>query len=430
MMSYILNILITILSSFFQNMAYTGTLVYIANHSIKRIFTRRFVLCFIIYTLAIYFLQITNEHFMLFSLFIEFFFLTVIAFFNSERNITQSLFLSIIDFVVISLIQTVFLVPFSLCFSVDTNDITSVPLCFVMILTFIAVILLFSFTPILKYIEKAMHFSYAAAIFFLLAVIIILLYILITKSEFDMLIPASTALAIGIFLLVFFLYQSMTGYKKKQELDDYTIYIPVLNRLIEDIQKKQDIYNDQLLSISQALEEKDDNTLKEALHEITEYNISQKISYQFLHLQNRLLAGLMYAKTTAAKEKKLRFDITISDYTCPCHCTDIELVDLVGILIDNAIDASHENDTIFITIDHMQDRFLFRIENPGPKADSAFLSKIFRPGYTTKEHSIGHGVGLSILRKTIQKYHGDVIVSNTAHHNINNKTYLCMEIHI
>ena len=44
-----------------------------------------------------------------------------------------------------------------------------------------------------------MHFSYAAAIFFLLAVIIILLYILITKSEFDMLIPASTALAIGIF---------------------------------------------------------------------------------------------------------------------------------------------------------------------------------------------------------------------------------------
>ena len=344
---------------------------------------------------------------MLFSLFIEFFFLTVIAFFNSERNITQSLFLSIIDFVVISLIQVVFLVPFSLCFSVDTNDITSVPLCFVMILTFIAVILLFSFTPILKYIEKAMHFSYAAAIFFLLAVIIILLYILITKSEFDMLIPSSTALAIGIFLLVFFLYQSMTGYKKKQ-----------------------DIYNDQLLSISQALEEKDDNTLKEVLHEITEYNISQKISYQFLHLQNRLLAGLMYAKTTAAKEKKLRFDITISDYTCPCHCTDIELVDLVGILIDNAIDASHENDTIFITIDRMQDRFLFRIENPGPKADSAFLSKIFRPGYTTKEHSIGHGVGLSILRKTIQKYHGDVIVSNTAHHNINNKTYLCMEIHI
>lgn len=44
-----------------------------------------------------------------------------------------------------------------------------------------------------------------------------------------MLIPASTALAIGIFLLVFFLYQSMTGYKKKQELDDYTTYIPVLN---------------------------------------------------------------------------------------------------------------------------------------------------------------------------------------------------------
>ena len=139
----------------------------------------------------------------------------------------------------------------------------------------------------------------------------------------------------------------------------------------------------------------------------------RNISYQFLHLQNRLLAGLMYAKTTAAKEKKLRFDITISDYTCPCHCTDIELVDLVGILIDNAINASHENDTIFITIDRMQDRFLFRIENPGPKADSAFLSKIFRPGYTTKEHSIGHGVGLSILRKTIQKYHGDVIVSNT-----------------
>lgn len=430
MMSYIPKILTVILLSFFQNMAYTGTLVYIANHSIRRIFTRRFVLCFIIYTLALYFLQTRNEHFMVFSLFIYFFFLTVIAFFNSERNITQALFLSIVDYVLISLIESVFLVPSSLCFSVDTNDITSVPLCIVMMLTLIAAILLFSFTPILKYIEKAMHFSYAVTIFFLLAVIIILVYIIVTKSEFDMLIPTSTALAIGIFLLIFFLYQSMTGYKKKQELNDYTTYIPVLNRLIEDIQKKQDIYNAQLLSISQALEGKDDNTLKEALHEITEYNISQKISYQFLHLQNRLLAGLMYAKTTAAKEKNILFDITISDYTCSCHCTDVELVDLVGILIDNAIDASHENDTVFITIDRIQDRFLFRIENPGPKADSAFLSKIFRPGYTTKDHTIGHGVGLSILQKTLKKHHGDVIVSNTVHHDIDDKTYLCMEIHI
>lgn len=120
MMSYILNILIAILSSFFQNMAYTGTLVYIANHSIKRIFTRRFVLYFIIYTLTLYFLQITNEHFMLFSLFIQFFLLTVIAFFNSEQNITQSLFLAIIDYVFVCLIESVWFIPFSLCFSVDT----------------------------------------------------------------------------------------------------------------------------------------------------------------------------------------------------------------------------------------------------------------------------------------------------------------------
>ncbi len=42
-------------------------------------------------------------------------------------------------------------------------------------------------------------------------------------------------------------------------------YIPVLNRLIEDIQKKQDIYNDQLLSISQALEEKDDKHIKRSI---------------------------------------------------------------------------------------------------------------------------------------------------------------------
>ena len=80
MMSYILNILITILfHPFFRIWLIPNTGLYCKSLDQADLLPAVRSLLYHLYT-QIYFLQITNEHFMLFSLFIEFFFLTVIAF--------------------------------------------------------------------------------------------------------------------------------------------------------------------------------------------------------------------------------------------------------------------------------------------------------------------------------------------------------------
>lgn len=425
-----IEIITAVLFSLLQNITYLGTILYLANHSLKRIFTLRFAISFACYSAILYLVQTYGNEVMPTSLLVSIGLFTIMTLIHSTCNITQALVISLTGFVMISLIQFVFILSVNWFIPINPFVLIDTGTYIVFILTAITTILLFHYIPVTKYVEKLLRYDYIGAILFIMMII---LYIIITwlfLLKMFPLIPVSTSCMLALILLLFYIRQSRASYRKKQELDDYDTYIPVLNQLINDIEQKQLIYNAQLQSVTEALEKEDNALLKKELIEITAFHNAQKMAQQFLHLQNRLLAGLLYTKMMIAEEKRLSLSIAISDYTCSCQCSELELVDLTGILIDNAMEASKENDTIFITIDRLQDQFVFRIENPGPKADHTFLSNIFRPGFSTKENKTGHGIGLSILKKTLKKYNGDIIISNTEHVEHPGKNYICMEIHI
>lgn len=145
--------------------------------------------------------------------------------------------------------------------------------------------------------------------------------------------------------------------------------MPIVDEMIENIQKRQHLYNNQLLSLSQLTDSYDNyEDLCKAIKDITQIDDRHRYSYDYLHLNNKLLAGLLFSKVNAALKKDIQIIVTIFNYDYTSNCSDMEIIDLAGVLIDNAIEACSPDDTIFISIgqrtDNIQsDSFRIKVEN-------------------------------------------------------------------
>ena len=81
-------------------------------------------------------------------------------------------------------------------------------------------------------------------------------------------------------------------------------------------------------------------------------------------------------------------------------------------LIDNAIDALEHTPNSSLRIMLRQDvhGFAFSAANNGPKIPPEDMRRIFEPGVSS--HGEGRGMGLYIVRKTLQKYGGEIHVTS------------------
>ena len=79
-------------------------------------------------------------------------------------------------------------------------------------------------------------------------------------------------------------------------------------------------------------------------------------------------------------------------------------------VITNAIQAMKGKGTIDLTTEASADMITIRIRDSGPGIPTAYLSKIFDPFFTTKAPGQGTGLGLTIARRIVTKYGGQIRV--------------------
>lgn len=221
----------------------------------------------------------------------------------------------------------------------------------------------------------------------------------------------------------------------------YQTYLPVLNEMILSVRKSQHNHNNMiqsLYSLSQMDSEKEQ--LQTTLEKYKNHTANSMIPSKLMALENKLLVALLYGKYESAKEKGINVVFQLHSLTYKSRTSEFELVDLTGILLDNAIEASQEGDTIFIEIGRKENdainkpetpeknidqKFHITIKNPGPIASQEFIQQIFSVHYTTKEkQSSNHGLGLSYLKSVVNRYHGHIEVENEYMDSKNN-TNIC-----
>lgn len=102
-------------------------------------------------------------------------------------------------------------------------------------------------------------------------------------------------------------------------------------------------------------------------------------------------------------------DFEISNYFINSNYTDYQLVEIYGILIDNAIEASALTDTkyVMISLKLKDSKNLFSIINSSRIITPVEVSKMFGRGYSTKA-DLNRGVGLYKLRKMVEKERGTI----------------------
>ena len=218
-----------------------------------------------------------------------------------------------------------------------------------------------------------------------------------------------------------FTQQILINRRSTMELHYYQQYLPVLNNLIQKVRETQHGHNNTIQAILHLIDVDSDNEkISEALSNYTNELQKSLLPSSLLRLENKLLAALLYHKHCQAAEQGMTIHFHIADPMCRCRASEFELVDAVGILVDNALEASSPGDNIYVSIHASHhngtEGIKIVVDNPGETVNDAFREQILKKGYTTKTvEAEKHGLGLSILQNIVKKHNGALMISNALH---------------
>lgn len=240
--------------------------------------------------------------------------------------------------------------------------------------------------------------------------------------DFLILFFISAFLLLTLFLVIFFAIQT---HKKEQVIHYYETYLPILDDMILNIRKTQHNHSNTIHTIASLPQTISDyDSLAAALEQYSGHMIKDTIPTRFLHFDNKLLAALLYNKYCFSMEQQIHLDITIHNHFYDSRANEFQIVDLTGILLDNAIEASQPNDIIYIEIgspiqnsttepSNSRIPFSITVKNPGPEVTQSFIKQIFSADYTSKsKDTTKHGLGLPYIKTLVHQCKGHIEASN------------------
>ncbi|MCC3279733.1 sensor histidine kinase [Arthrobacter sp. zg-Y40] len=145
---------------------------------------------------------------------------------------------------------------------------------------------------------------------------------------------------------------------------------------------------------------------------------------QSQHLNDEVLAGveepavtaLLMGKAAQARERGIDLEITVAaagGRFSGGGVEPVELVTIIGNLLDNAFDAAAGLVTLSLGSD--DGALLIAVEDDGPGVDSDVLERIFEQGFSTKQlpegrTASGRGIGLALVRQAVNRLSGRIQV--------------------
>ncbi|HHV08993.1 MAG TPA: GHKL domain-containing protein [Clostridiales bacterium] len=279
------------------------------------------------------------------------------------------------------------------------------------------------FTPFFKWIQDKLNDGLLPVKLLIGNTMVLLCALLVfldfdaTKTTDQLLFLSVTIAAILLINLLFGAYAQ----KRSAEIKRVTMleqYIPVIEELITQVRARQHEFNNRLLAISAAAQTADN--LEQAQAEIAELTTGLQLDISeksLLGCDSKIIAGMIFSKMKYAEMKKI---MVISNITAPLKgraIRELDVVEIVGILIDNAIEASNAGDTIYIKIEHSDDGLSVLVSNPYMMQSATDFVRMFRRGFSTKGENDTRGHGLANVKAIVDRYRGKIITRNeTVHH--------------
>lgn len=189
-------------------------------------------------------------------------------------------------------------------------------------------------------------------------------------------------------------------------------YLPMVEELVESVRARQHEYNNRMMAISAAMVTSE--TLEEAKIKVAELvgQVSlEATDRELLKCDSKVLCGMLFGKVKQAQLHRIQLQISITGSFLHRSLSESDWVDLLGILLDNALEASSAGDLVFLQAAEEDGALCLLVSNPCPPMSRTEMAQMFRRGWSTKAEQ-GRGYGLFNVRRMVEQHGGKIIVKN------------------
>ena len=254
---------------------------------------------------------------------------------------------------------------------------------------------------------------------FLVVVFLFSIYLILIMKILDALLPEHyVVIIISLCLLggVTYMWQK-NQYKvreQKVELQMHQMYGEGFQNLVTEIRKRQHDFQNHLNTIYSL--HYTCSTFEELVEQQKEYGdaIQQDNKYnKLLSVGNPVIIGFLYGKFLQADKRGITviYNIKVADLAgkMPIH----KLVEIIGNLFDNAMEAVEEKDVekiIYLDFVETPEKIEFKIKNESCYIPQEKLIKMFERGESSKGEQ--RGLGLANVKQICSEYKCDLQVNN------------------
>lgn len=193
---------------------------------------------------------------------------------------------------------------------------------------------------------------------------------------------------------------------KEKEQENFLNYLQLLEQTNEDTRKFKHDYINILASLRYYIEKEDMQSLKNYFYDsILPTQQKEIANNMMLDELNKLkidgLKGLLTTKFIHARENGIPIHFEVTEEILHIQLDIIELNRVLGILLDNAIEASKQLDEPLIRVAFikLEQSIMIVISNKIQEDLQVSIQDVFRKGFSTKGGK--RGFGLSILKEII-----------------------------
>lgn len=227
------------------------------------------------------------------------------------------------------------------------------------------------------------------------------------------------------------LNQQRTITIQQQDIKDYQTYEPMAHDLISDILGKQHDFNNQMNAIRMLpYTYKDYDSLSDAIANYSTFLEEEFNESELLKINLPVVAGFVFSKIKEAEQKGRLISVKIKNRSLITPVPEYDLIRILGILIDNAIEATEPGHTFSLILDSRNDHVRIQTKNEGGEISSELRKKMFVRGYSTKtsaEVRTSRGQGLPNLKKLVDHYNGKIYLDNETFHE---HTWICFTVEL
>ena len=205
-----------------------------------------------------------------------------------------------------------------------------------------------------------------------------------------------------VFSLVYVIYNKFQRQAMEDKYNESMEYVLRYEKIINEQGKKNHEYNNQLMVIKGYINKPE--RLSEYLDEVIgEHKTGQNYTVKQLgFLPDGGVKGLLYHKLSKMEDNNIKYYLYVDQNLKDKDIENFDLktyrdlTKLLGVFLDNAIDATlkSEEKEIEVELKDKDDYLLLTISNTYDK--NIDINKVGKLGYTTK--GVGHGFGLSIVK--------------------------------